>query len=595
MKTCPATLHPMDTAPWYSRLTWRYLNPLLAKGLRVGVKAEDVWPLPCYDRVPRLLARFERVRAAHPEAPLFWKVARIFWRRWVLGGLFYLCWCVCAGSQPWLIRSLLDAVKSESATTADGLLLTLALTLAQLGYSFCINWKFHQLNRNGSNMRMLLMSLLFHKSMRLSLSQGVEAAAAVSAPRTIDGGGGGGKSQQLGSIGSVTNLMSNDTENLFQSQLFLHYLWLSPAFIVTLIALMWREIGPAALVGFLLLLCSVPLQARLGKLVGRTKRAMMKLTDERTELTTQLLKGMEVIKLYAWEVPLAERLAEVRERELRQLRVVLYVRGIMRALQFILPSAVAFATLGSFVYIERKDITLGTTVLVLSFITCIRFPMLLIPHAFALLFEGRVSMKRIEDFLGMPESASPLLIQAGSTAVSVTPPPAAVGQKAQAPTLVLRGSFTWDGRNKAAENGATENATLRGVSLDLKLSEGKVIGVIGRVGSGKTSLLLALLGELESDSTSEFAMSELDAVGYVAQTPAIVNGTIRDNIIFGLGGQVDEARLNHAVETACLEQDLRVLGGGMLTEIGEKGINLSGGQKARVAFARALYHRERCP
>ena len=561
----------MEGASLLARLTWHYLTPLLRKGVREGVRAEDVWPLPPSQRPANLLARYEAARAQHPGARLHWLLARMFWRRWVAAGSMYIAWCVSAGSQPWLIRELTSIMKrGTNAAVEDGLLCVLLLSLCSLGYTFFINWKFHQLNRNGSSIRALLMALLYRKSLRLSLCSSNSS------------------STDLG-VGAVTNLMSNDAERVFEMQLFLHYLWASPTFVVTLMAMMWHEIGVAALIGFVLLLLTVPLQAKMGKIVGRSKRRMMALTDERTGLLAQLLKGMEIIKLNAWERPLAARLEAARERELRELRVVLYVRAIMRAVQFVLPSIIAVATLSAYVQLSaQRTLSLEVTVMVLSFITCIRFPLLLIPHAVALLQEGLVSLGRIEAFLSQPDSGSPLLLQDG-----------AATDHDQGPVLGLNltGSFTWAsgdaGGGSGEQNGTSVSApqaVLHDLSLRLELPSsstggGKLIGVVGPVGAGKTSLILSLMGELRrlspSSSSSDdlHAMCGITSVGYVSQTPAIVNDTVERNITFGLhrhgssGAQhaFDRAMFDGCVELACLHDDLALLPGGAQAEIGERG------------------------
>ena len=135
----------------------------------------------------------------------------------------------------------------------------------------------------------------------------------------------------LGTVGSTTNLMSNDAERVFEASMFLHYLWASPTYVVVIVVLVTARIGFAALIGFGLLILMIPFQAVLGKMVGETKRKMMPAGDARTELMSQLLRGIQVIKAYCWDDVFLSRLQAERKTEVKQLYTFQLPRAVMRA------------------------------------------------------------------------------------------------------------------------------------------------------------------------------------------------------------------------------------------------------------------------
>ena len=190
----------------------------------------------------------------------------------------------------------------------------------------------------------------------------------------------------------------------------------------------------------------------------------------------------------------------------------------------------------------------------------------------------QVSLERIEAFLALDEA--PRRIEFAPTVDLASVPPVA---------LSIDWETLWWGPDRAALS-----------KVRASIAAGELIGVVGQVGSGKTAFLLGLLRELQHaggggggglDDCGD-AAGPASAIGYFAQEPAILNGKISDNVLFGLPFKAD--RYDEAVSAACLEADLAIMPAGSDTEIGERGVNLSGGQKARVAFARTLYHRDRC-
>ena len=191
--------------------------------------------------------------------------------------------------------------------------------------------------------------------------------------------------------GDATNIMSNDVEKLCDSTLWLHYLWIAPTGIALIIGYMCFQLGVAAVLGSLLVMAMVPMQAAMSRRLAFAKREMVSHTDRRTDLVSQMLKGIEVVKVYVWESPFAARLEELRGKELRALQGALYWRAVMRASTYVMPSIVTFVTLTTFTLLGG-ELTLAIVMMTMTFITAIRFPLMIMPNAIALASEGLVAL-----------------------------------------------------------------------------------------------------------------------------------------------------------------------------------------------------------
>eukprot|EP00040_Diaphanoeca_grandis_P032579 m.197814 g.197814 ORF g.197814 m.197814 type:complete len:1463 (-) comp32668_c0_seq4:261-4649(-) len=642
--------HPVDAAPWYSRLTWSWFTPLLRLASKTQLNLDDVWELPESSKAEVLLARYNE---HFSHFPLPKALRKMFWKRWVTAGLFYGGWCCSAGVQPWLVYAIVAHLKSENPDVLIGVLYAMLLFVSTLGYNLFINHKFHQLTRNGIAIRNLLMGLIYRKILRIAESENA-------------------------SLGEATNLMSNDCERIFEGQRYLHYMWASPMFVCTVVGLATAEIGPAALVGFGMLLVLIPIQIFMGKAVGVSKRKMMPETDERTELTSQVLSGIQVVKAYNWSLPFSKQIRALRNKEMKHLTYIQNLRAVMRTILFIAPTLVPFVTMVTYEALGNT-LTLEVTFLTISFVSILRFPLLLIPTAYSLYFEMRVSLARIESFLALREvpphakcqphhphqpkqpqqppqqlspthAETPSVVSATSlSSASITPsttqptptlpPPTDAplsginSQEEQVTTTTpittptttttpptttktaTTASMTALSRMNSFKEPVTASSvavtsasplhigwkkswwdkTTSTLALDtfqLKIERGELVGVMGPVGAGKTAFLLSLLREIELTDPVEPDIDDTKGIAYFAQEPGILNATLEENVCFGL--PFDEVKFAEVAEAACLTNDIRNMHAGTQTEIGDQGVNLSGGQKARVAFARALYHRDRC-
>ncbi|KAK7488019.1 hypothetical protein BaRGS_00020764, partial [Batillaria attramentaria] len=361
-------------------------------------------------------------------------------------------------------------------------------------------------------------------------------------------------------VGHVVNLMSTDCRRLDNATEYLYVVWSAPLNIALALWLLWGQLGASVLAGLGIMILLIPLNAILTVKLRKLQAQQMKLKDDRVKLMNEVLTGIKVLKLYAWEPSFQEKVSEIRHQELMVLRKNAYVLAVSNFLWTTAPFIVTLVTFVTYVLAsESHYLDAGKAFVSLSLFYILRAPMNLLPVLVAQLAQAQVSLSRLGNFLRRHDLDTDNVQRDSHAASAVS---------------IVRGTFTWDKKLPLP--------TLRGI--DLEVPKGKLVAVVGQVGSGKSSLVSAILGEMEK---LEGKVTVQSSVAYVPQQAWIQNTTLKDNVLFG---SPYRPRDYNAVLDACaLRPDLDVLPGGDMTEIGEKGINLSGGQKQRVSLARAVY------
>ncbi|CAB1311777.1 unnamed protein product [Coregonus sp. 'balchen'] len=311
---------------------------------------------------------------------------------------------------------------------------------------------------------------------------------------------------------------------------------------------------------FLNMLWSAPLQIILA-LYFLWLVEQMQYKDARIKLMNEILNGIKVLKLYAWENSFKDKVLEIRQKELNVLRKTAYLGALSTMAWTSAPFLVALMTFAVYVTVDKNNILDAEKAFVsLSLFNILRFPLNMLPQVISSVVQASVSLKRIQDFLSH-EELDPESVDKKNTATNSS-------------VTLVNGKFTWAKQDPPALH-----------NINLMVPQGSLLAVVGHVGCGKSSLVSALLGEMEK---LEGDISIRGSVAFVPQQAWIQNATLRDNILFGKA--YNEQKYRCCLEACALTPDLEVLPGGDLTEIGEKGINLSGGQRQRVSLARALYN-----
>lgn len=390
--------------------------------------------------------------------------------------------------------------------------------------------------------------------------------------------------------------MSNDVQKFEDLAPFLAYLITAPVEVILVTYLIYREISWAAFLAITTLFLFIPLQGVFAKMFGKIRRSASKIRDERIKTLSDMFSGFLVIKLYGWEKPFIQKIQKLRSSELDYVRKANYLKASNDAIFFsssVIISLVAFVT-----YVYMGNVLTPQNVFVtLVLLQSVRLNMtLFFPRAIQCLAESLVSIRRIQAFLNMGNVNENRDFEAfGNALDALSPDP-----KVLYMISFKNASFTWKAKSKFISGSnvnlsGEKKETLEMAELDphqfvlknisLTLKQGELLGVCGMVGSGKSSLINAILGELEPVTGSLLVRTK--EIGFVGQSPWILSGSIKDNIIFGKEYKLDWFKT--VVKSCALEEDLDRFPDHENTIVGERGVTLSGGQRARIALARAVY------
>ncbi|XP_035828954.1 multidrug resistance-associated protein 1 [Aplysia californica] len=375
----------------------------------------------------------------------------------------------------------------------------------------------------------------------------------------------------------------------------------TPIQLIVSAVMLYYTIGISIVAGIVFLLLLIPLNSLLGSQLRKLQAMNMKLKDRRVKLITDVLSGIKVLKLYAWEESFEEKISEIRSQEMKVLRRLAYFRIGIQLSNWMTPFLITLATFACYILISDDSHLDPATVFVsLTYFDIMRMPFVIITNiitgtvmaslsalfpslvpteswilgsfSFSRGFCGAamVSLKRINKFL----YGEDLDNYVGANPEGVT----------ECVNLTFTVVSTTHKLCSSRLQCVNDTYVPLVFSVSMEVAKGSLTMVVGRVGSGKSSLLSGLLGELMCLSGS---VDVKGSIAYVAQQAWIQNGTVKNNILFG--SPPNEARYRAVVKACALDRDLSILPSGDRTEIGEKGVNLSGGQKQRIALARAVY------
>ncbi|BFZ17596.1 hypothetical protein BsWGS_20635 [Bradybaena similaris] len=365
------------------------------------------------------------------------------------------------------------------------------------------------------------------------------------------------ESRRKFTVGTIVNLMAVDCPSFQELAIQLYSLIAFPIQMSIAFYMLYNEVGIAFVAGMVVLLLLVPANAGLSTLTKRVQTKQIILKDQRLKLMNEILNGVKVLKLYAWEPSFQAKLTQIRQAEIVQLKKSAIYQSVSTLCWLLSPVLVTLLTFIAYVLITQESLTPNKAFVAMNLFNIIRQPMNSFPMLISQLIQCYVSMGRLTNFLSGED-----LLENDSLVSSD-----------EYPLVMKNATYTWD---------RTMEPVLKNISVSFP--KGKLIAVVGPVGAGKSSLLSAFLGEMEKLHGQG---SMQGSIGYVPQQAWIQNMTFRSNILFHQ--PMKESRYKKIIKACALESDVELLPGGELTEIGEKGINLSGGQKQRVSLARAVY------
>ncbi|KAB0797846.1 hypothetical protein PPYR_08839 [Photinus pyralis] len=357
------------------------------------------------------------------------------------------------------------------------------------------------------------------------------------------------------SVGQIVNLLSNDAVILIRFSVIVNYVLIAPVQCLVVTYLMYQEVGFSAIVGVLVIVLCTPFYYFLSKGASKYRLKTAMRTDERVRFMAEVISGMQVIKMYAWEKPMENILNSLRKFEMKYITLSSYTKAVYLTLDVLLIPTSLYVTI--LVYVIHHQLTADNVFSLTVFYTTFHFTMAWsLPQGLCVLGETLISIDRITKFLTSAEiilnDAEKMVANSG--AIEIT-----------------HGTAKW-------------NTKITLENITFAANPGSLIAVIGQVGCGKSSLINALLKELPLTSGR---ISVNGSVSYAPQDPWLFGGSVRDNILFGQ--KVDLLRYKEVIRVCALECDLQLLPFGDNTIVGGRGSSLSGGQKARISLARAVY------
>ncbi|KDR20353.1 putative multidrug resistance-associated protein [Zootermopsis nevadensis] len=545
--------NPRENANHISVLLFWWTVDLFKKGYRKNLVEEDLYNPLKTDASEYLGNKLEKqweqqlkvTRQSKGKKPSLLKaIALTFaWEYTILGVFHTINDLVIRLIQPILLGYLLGFFKPGSKTREEDAYLfgggIVVLTMiSMLMFNHFVVGAFHV----GMRVRAACCSLIYRKSLRLSRTALGETAA-----------------------GKVVNLLSNDVSRFDMVSIFLHAMWTAPLSAIIVTYFLYVNAGYSGLIGIGIVFLIVPLQVYTGKLTSIYRRRTAIRTDERVRLMDEIISGIQVIKMYVWEKPFAKMVSVARKAELDVVIKTSYIRGLFMSFQIITTRIALFGTLATLVTFGNK-LSSDKVFVYQSYFTVLAFSMSMqFVRGVAEIAETLVSIKRLEEFMMLEEFQDSNSQQ----------------QRVLSRVDGIDGVIL--SRITAKWNASVKENTLK--CIDLLAKRGTLIAVIGQVGSGKSSLLQAILGEL---TLSSGYINISGKISYACQEPWVFASTVRQNIIFGR--PFDRRRYNEVVRVCALERDLKQLPYGDMTLVGDRGSSLSGGQKARISLARAVYN-----
>ncbi|KAK7284166.1 hypothetical protein RJT34_18907 [Clitoria ternatea] len=535
---------PYSDAGLFGLVTLSWLNPLLSIGAKRPLELKDIPLVAPKDRAKAnfkvLNSNWERLKAENPigQPSLAWALLKSFWKEAALNAIFAGVSTLVSYVGPFMISYFVDYLVGKEVFRHEGYILAGIFFVAKLVETFTTRQWYLGVDILGMHVRSALTAMVYRKGLRLS-----------------------SLAKQSHTSGEIVNYMAVDVQRVGDYSWYLHDMWMLPLQIVLALAILYKNVGIASIATLIATIISIVVTVPVARIQEDYQDKLMAAKDERMRTTSECLRNMRILKLQAWEDRYRLRLEEMRGVEFKWLRKALYSQAFITFIFWSSPifvSAVTFATS----ILLGGQLTAGGVLSALATFRILQEPLRNFPDLVSTMAQTKVSLDRLSCFLleeELQEDATIVLPQGISNAA----------------IEIKDGMFCWD-------PSSSSRPTLSGIRM--KVERGMRVAVCGMVGSGKSSFLSCILGEIPKLSGE---VRVCGSAAYVSQSAWIQSGNIEENILFG--SPMDKAKYKNVLHACSLKKDLELFSHGDQTIIGDRGINLSGGQKQRVQLARALY------
>ncbi|XP_038654866.1 multidrug resistance-associated protein 7 [Scyliorhinus canicula] len=599
-----------DGASWVSRLFYFWMNPIMKRGYNLQInQPSDVYQLPpklsthhieehfqkCLQKCVMEKASREEKKQHKPESARNQRsdnsqsIRRNSWRdqqrseetqkeamstnmdkevhiltvlhkafgfRYYCLGLLKFAGSMLGFAGPLLLNLLVSFMESGTQQMTKGIWYTLGLFLSTFAGAILLNQFNYQVMMVGLMVRSAIISTIYRKALHVNVT-----------------------TLSKFSVGEIVNFMSTDTDRIVNFFPSFHEVWGLPFQFSITLYLLYRQIGVTFLGGLVVGLLLVPLNKVIANIIMENSRKLLGHKDSRVRLMSEILFGMRVIKFYTWENHFINKIANYREKELGRLKVIKYLDAVCVYMWAALPIVISILTFVTYALLGHQ-LTAAKVFTALALVGMLIQPLNNFPWVLNGIIQAKVSLDRIQRFLQLSD-------QDLSTYYMRREP-----DDPDSAVELHDATFSWKPSETSDDpsdnqNDTTHDGSLELLNLNVMVKQGELIGVVGKVGCGKSSLLAAILGELNRLDGEVYVSTQKEGFGLAAQEPWIQFTTIRENIL--CGNKYDATYYEEVIKACALSEDLNVLPLGDQTEVGESGVALSGGQKARVALARAVY------
>lgn len=599
----------------FSLATFGWVDSIVWTGYKKTYELTDVWNLPAKDKAAAVISNYRQVKKT---TTLAYHLLKVFKR----GLLIQAGWAAVSGCLTFaptlLLKAILEYIETPEYTPRNAAWFYVILLFVSGSLSALADGQALWLGRKICiRLRAVIIGEIYAKALKRRAAAGTDKVLGEEKKKKEEDAEPNGlkrmftfgkkkdkkdsskkdESKKPGSdaqvtTGAIINLMAVDAFKVSEICAYLHFLWANtPVQVVVAVYLLYRILGYSSIAGIGMMIILLPINMYVAKQFSRIQKLILAATDARIHTTNEVLTNIRIIKFFAWEQRFIGQVNEKRYVELKNLRQRYILWAIAATIWSGSPVLITFLSFYVYTAVERKPLIPSVAFTALSLFQILRIPLDQLADMVAHVQESKVSVDRIEEYLLEPETDKYKQLISGKTDGNGDP---VIGFE--------HATFSWGGTDMRDQSSAE---AFKLMELNLKFRIGQFNVVAGPTGSGKTSLLMGLLGEMtklkgdvflpggrsREDIRPDPETGLTESVAYCAQQAWLVNGTVKENIVFA--SDWDQNRYNEVVDACSLKRDFEILDAGDETLVGEKGVTLSGGQKQRISLARALYSKAR--
>ncbi|CAK79181.1 unnamed protein product (macronuclear) [Paramecium tetraurelia] len=530
------------TTPWFKKLFFVQIYPIMEKAYKAELDEKEMTELETTEQSYVRHQQFSYHLNINRQCNLVNLILQYYFKYFLKGFLIQLIVLFSQLAMPFLTKYIIGYISEKNKDYYQAFLLISLVILVRIVNLLSMSHSRFMMKIYGYDIMSVISLEIMSKCLKISLLSNTEK-----------------------SIGEIANLIQVDVQRLIQVPNNVVNMIIIPLQLSITLAYIYEEIGISVLVGIIIIILSIFQNSYVGRQIVKAQTKVLKSKDNRVKVTTEAFQLIKFIKINALEQYFLNKIYKLREIELESIKDRLQYFSINVFMGWLSPQMILSLTFGLYVLLGNELVP-SKTFPIIGLLSILAASLQLLPISLNDLLETKLSLIRIQDFLNSDELMNDLYCDYKKVANSSLE--------------IEQGNFYW--RKECNQ----EQLILK--NINIKVEKGKFVAIIGDVGSGKSSLIQSLLGEMIYKMDDDKPIINITgSIAYVGQKPWIQNATVQDNILFGK--PFEENLYEQAIKYSCLTLDLEILVHGDQTMIGEKGINLSGGQKARISLARAIY------